>query len=232
MRYIGTNDVCADAIHNSTPPTPCSAASRRCVANHSSAINPTRKGDSIAPSAVVPAARPISFPEKWRCCPSQVPSVTYQTPQTKYSRNIITDSRALICNCTQSPLGRSRNVAAHTKLFPSSARGLRTSGTVEPEIDWFLDAGRRLERHGDFASLARRGVTRVQRFHHHQSVFAGGLRGFLAADATREMGQLLRRTVVPELLEDRVGPALGRRRFFDRVAVAVLAVGGHGVTHV
>src|SRR5882762_3444740 len=155
-----------------------SALSCWCVSNHSTAINPTRKGESMAPSAVVPAARPISFPEKWRCWPSQVPSVTYQTPQTKYSRNIITDSRALICNSTQSPLGRSRNVAAHTKLFPSSARVLRATGTIEPEVDWFFHAGWRLEGHRDLASFARGGIAGVERFHHHQAVFAGGFRGF------------------------------------------------------
>src|SRR4029077_8266495 len=59
----------------------------------------------MAPNAVVPAARPISCPEKCNRCPSQVPSVTYQTPQMKYSRNIITDRRPLICSSTQSPLG-------------------------------------------------------------------------------------------------------------------------------
>ncbi len=46
------------------------------------------------------------------------------------------------------------------------------------------------------------------------------------------MGQLLRRAVVPELLEDRISPAFGGGSFLDGVAVAVFAVGGQRVAHV
>jgi hypothetical protein len=106
------------------------------VANHSSAIRPTRNGERMAPNAVVPAARPISFPEKWSCWPSQVPSVTYQTPQTKYSKNIITDSRILICKSTRWPpvvircesnrkTGKRRNCSRPGKLGNSGAAPLQ-----------------------------------------------------------------------------------------------------------
>ena len=53
---------------------------------------PTKNGEIIAASAVVPAARPICSPEKCSVCPSHVPIVTYHAPQTKYCRNIIADS--------------------------------------------------------------------------------------------------------------------------------------------
>ena len=53
---------------------------------------PTKNGEIIAASAVVPAARPICSPEKCSVWPSHVPIVTYQAPQTKYCRNIIADS--------------------------------------------------------------------------------------------------------------------------------------------
>src|SRR5579885_3256146 len=99
MTYICPKLVRVDANQSSTPPTPCSAASKYSVEKSSSAIKPTRNGDTIAPSAVVPAAHPICSPEKWSDCPSHVPSVTYQAPQMKYSRNIMNDSRNLIPSC-------------------------------------------------------------------------------------------------------------------------------------
>ena len=57
-----------------------------------SATMPTKNGEIIAASAVVPAARPICSPEKCSVSPSHVPIVTYQAPHTKYCRNIIADS--------------------------------------------------------------------------------------------------------------------------------------------
>src|ERR1700755_98261 len=57
-----------------------------------SAIIPTKNGEIIAASAVVPAARPICSPEKCSVAPSHVPIVTYHAPQTKYCRNIIAES--------------------------------------------------------------------------------------------------------------------------------------------
>ena len=49
---------------------------------------PTKNGEIIAASAVVPDARPICSPEKPSVWPSHVPIVTDQAPQTKYCRNI------------------------------------------------------------------------------------------------------------------------------------------------
>ncbi len=57
---------------------------------------PTKKGEMIAASAVVPDARPICSPENWSVWPSQVPSVTDHAPHTKYCRNIRADSAARV----------------------------------------------------------------------------------------------------------------------------------------
>ena len=51
-----------------------------------------KKGEIIAASAVVPNANPICSPEKCSVWPSHVPIVTYHDPQTKYWRNMSTDS--------------------------------------------------------------------------------------------------------------------------------------------
>ena len=53
---------------------------------------PTKNGDTIAARAVVLYARPLCCPENCRVFSRYVPIVTYQAPQTKYWRNIITDS--------------------------------------------------------------------------------------------------------------------------------------------
>src|SRR5712671_3471627 len=66
----------------------------RSVAKNRSATMPTKNGEIIAASAVVPYARPICWPEKCSVSPSQVPMVTYHAPHTKYSRNIMADSFA------------------------------------------------------------------------------------------------------------------------------------------
>src|SRR5258708_5338534 len=194
MKYIGPNDFCVEAIQRRTPPMPCSAASRRWLAKSSSAIRPTRKGESIAPRAVVPAARPISSPEKCNCCPSQVPSVTYQAPQMKYSRNIITDRRNRICKSTQSPLGTSTHTDSNkkpTQSFHSARGGLAARGTVEPKIDGFFYAGGRLVRHGNFPAFASGSLARVQRVHHHQAVFSRVFRRFPPPPATPELPSAL-----------------------------------------
>src|SRR4029453_4785805 len=60
----------------------------RCVARYRSATRPTKNGDTIAATAVVPNARPICWPENFSVCPSHVPIVTDHAPQTKYWRNI------------------------------------------------------------------------------------------------------------------------------------------------
>ena len=84
----------------------------------------------------------------------------------------------------------------------------------------------------DFAAFAGGGVAGVESFHDDEAVFAGGLELFFAADAAGEMRELLRRAVIPEFFEDGIGPTFCGGRFFDGVAVAVFAVGGHGVAHV
>src|SRR4029453_15595374 len=75
-----------------SPPATWSAARIRSVARNRSAIIPTKNGEIIAASAVVPAARPICSPEKPSVWPSHVPIVTDQAPHTKYCRNISRDN--------------------------------------------------------------------------------------------------------------------------------------------
>ena len=70
---------------------------------------PTKNGEIIAASAVVPAASPICSPEKCNVCPSHVPMVTYHAPQTKYWRNISTESFtrvAVVMPTRPSPVAR------------------------------------------------------------------------------------------------------------------------------
>src|ERR1700676_276969 len=183
----------------------------------------------MAPMVVVPLRMPICSPVKCNCCPSQVPRVTYQAPQIKYSRNIITDRRSRICKSTPSPLGpmtyTDSNKKPSEKVWRSARGGLAARGTVEPKIDGFFHAGRRLVRHGNFAVLAGGGVTSVERVHYHEAIFSGGLRSFFSAGATRAMRQLLGRAVVPEFFEYGVGPAFGGGSFFDGIAVAIFAEG-------
>src|SRR6478609_2470163 len=68
-----------------------------------SATMPTKNGEIIAASAVVPAARPICSPEKCSVAPSHVPIVTYHAPHTKYCRNIIADSFRRVDEFTSAP---------------------------------------------------------------------------------------------------------------------------------
>ena len=74
-------------------PIRCSTASSRSVAKYRSAIMPTKNGEIIADTAVVPYASPDCAPESRSVSASHVPIVTYHAPQTKYWRNIITDRR-------------------------------------------------------------------------------------------------------------------------------------------
>src|SRR5258708_26555072 len=136
---------------------------------------------------------------------------------------------------TQSPLGTAtppNSTEARPKLFHSERGGLAVRGTVEPKIDRFFHAGRRVVRHRNFASFAGRGVAGIERAHHHEAVFSGSLRSFFAARAAREVRQLLRRAVVPKLFEYGIGPTFRGGSFFDGVAIAVFAEGGQCVTHV
>ena len=68
----------------------------RSVAKNRSAIRPTKKGDTIAASAVVLYAAPLCWPENRNVCSRYVPIVTYQAPQMKYWRNIMIDSLTVI----------------------------------------------------------------------------------------------------------------------------------------
>ena len=70
----------------------CRNASTRSVAKKRSATMPTKNGETIAASAVVPDATPTCCPENFRVSPRNVPNVTYHTPQMKNWRNIRADS--------------------------------------------------------------------------------------------------------------------------------------------
>src|SRR5262245_29659659 len=76
---------------NVMPPKMCIAASTRCVAKKRSAISPRKNGEmhaAIGPtvfSQPVKSARPLAL--------SQPVIETYDAPQTKNCRNIITDKR-------------------------------------------------------------------------------------------------------------------------------------------
>src|SRR5258708_20799167 len=136
---------------------------------------------------------------------------------------------------TQSPLGTAtppNSTEARPKLFHSERGGLAVRGTGELKIDGFCHAGRGLVRNRDFAALAGRGVAGIERVNHHEAVFSGSLRSFFAARAAREVRQLLRRAVVPELFEYGIGPTFRGGSFFDGVAIAIFAEGGQCVAHV
>src|ERR671912_485889 len=79
----------------------------RSVAKNRSATSPTKNGETIAASAVVLYASPLSWPENWSVLSRYVPMVTYHAPQTKYWRNIITDSfnRVAVGICCSSQNG-------------------------------------------------------------------------------------------------------------------------------
>src|SRR5216684_8805241 len=102
---------------------------------------------------------------------------------------------------------RAERILARAEKADSSASGCAALGGVEPKIDGFFHAGRRLVRKRNLAALTGGGVARVQHVQHHEAVFSGGLRSLFAARATREMRQLLRRAVIPEFFEDGIGPA-------------------------
>src|SRR5262249_18856119 len=70
----------------------CSVARIRSVAKNRSAIMPTKNGETIAATAVVPYASPICSPEKCNVGASHDPMVTDQAPHTKYCRNIMIES--------------------------------------------------------------------------------------------------------------------------------------------
>src|SRR5262244_3572338 len=137
----------------------------------------------------------------------------------KYSRNIITESRSLICSCTeQPPLERNQTVIRTlAQLFAQllymqiarlknvlALRRLLSRGAVQPQVNWLADSGRDLAGKRDFSALAGRGVACVERVHHDQSVLARRPRRLFAARTAREMDQFLRGAVVPQFFEHRV----------------------------
>jgi hypothetical protein len=109
---------------------------------------------------------------------------------------------------------------------PGSVRSL-----IQPEIDGAPDVlGTEWEWDGGAEACGL--VPGEQDFLNDTTVFAGGLGCILAADASGEVTHFLGESVVPEFLEDGVGPAFGGWGLFDGVAVAVFAVSGQGVAHV
>ena len=63
----------------------------------STIIHPARNGETIAPTAVVPATSAPSTPLKCSDFTSHVTTVTYHAPQMKYSRNIMALNRIVVC---------------------------------------------------------------------------------------------------------------------------------------
>src|ERR1035438_1700620 len=94
-----------------------------------------------------------------------------------------------------------------------------------PSVDR-LAQSRRTIRQRNFRSLPRRRIPRADDFQHYASIFAGGLRCFLAAHATPEVPHLVRETIIPKLVENRIAPAAGGGRLLDGVAVPALAISG------
>src|ERR1051326_5447079 len=99
----------------------CSAAKIRSVAKNRSANIPTKNGETIAATAVVPYARPICTPVKCSVSASHVPMVTDHAPHTKYWRNIIVESRKRVLGVISPPrwgpgaFRHSRNVRIQTR---------------------------------------------------------------------------------------------------------------------
>src|SRR5262245_19885130 len=103
----------------------------RSVAKNRSATMPTKNGEIIAATAVVPAARPICAPEKRNVEPSHVPIVTYQAPQMKYCRNIMVESfiRVLVCIFTTASVAMCR-VRPLGQTYPDLRAGTQWFGLV------------------------------------------------------------------------------------------------------
>src|SRR5579884_3026838 len=92
-----------------------------------------------------------------------------------------------------------------------------------PQVDGFTHLPR-LIRPLDALAGARRFVGRTHDLQHFPAVFPGFDRRLLALHATGKVGDFLRETVVPDLLEHREGVALRRSGFLDGVSVTGLAV--------
>src|SRR5262249_40708032 len=108
-----------------------------------SATMPTKNGEMIAATAVVPAARPICSPEKCSVEPSHVPMVTYHAPQTKYCRNISVDSLDRVAAVIGAPHGVRRSAfgvpGSRFSVLGSRCLGLSSSSVVLGSLVlWFL----------------------------------------------------------------------------------------------
>ncbi len=86
--------------------------------------------------------------------------------------------------------------------------------------------------HLHFLAETSGGIGRVKSLHDDAAIFAGGLQGFFAANATGEVAHLLGNAVVPMLFEDGITPTLGAGRFFDGVTETVFTVSWKSVAHV
>src|SRR6184192_4660217 len=114
----------------------------------------------------------------------------------------------------------------------SMRRSLLASRTVEPKIDRFFHFGRRLVWQRDLAAFASGCIAGINCAKHDQAIFARSLRSLFAAHAVREVGQFLRRAVIPEFLENGIRPTFRCGSFFDCVAVSVFTVGRQRIAHV
>src|SRR5580698_5166965 len=96
MVYSAGKPVCREAANSKIAPVRCKQPRIFSVAAYLSATRPTKKGATIAPTPVAPPTIPTCSPVKCNEEESQVLIVTYQEPQTKYSRNIIKPRRDFI----------------------------------------------------------------------------------------------------------------------------------------
>src|SRR5215467_13651193 len=122
----------------------CSVARIRSVAKNRSAIIPTKNGETIAATAVVPYASPICSPEKCNVCASHVPIVTDQAPHTKYCRNIMVESSNRVLSVISPPC-----------RFPRALRHSRYVGiqTRRRKVDRAALFGAQVSRHQELYNL-------------------------------------------------------------------------------
>src|SRR5262249_24097497 len=145
---------CAAAANNAMPPIRCSTARILSVAKNRSATMPTKNGEIMAATAVVPAASPICSPVKCSVWPSHVPIVTYQAPPTKYCRNIIVDSFNRVPVC----------------IF---CRTLPASWLPCPACDGRDKCVQAFRRKLDRPALLRAEIARHQELHHFKAIVEG-----------------------------------------------------------
>src|SRR5262249_33558098 len=117
--------------------------------------------------------------------------------------------------------------AALCILFPSFG----PFPALQPKINRAFDSFW-AERHPYNSTLAGGLIAGIKDFLHEPSVFTRSLWRILAAHTTGKMMHFLRKAVVPQLFENRPGPAFGRGRFLYRITIAVFTVGRQRVAHV